>query len=223
MKKIILTTFFSFLVAILLIAQTTIEPNPSSAMVDPADLDAVAHSTIKNTGDKEETYVWTRTIIEITEGWETAVCDKNLCYIPTVETEMFTLGAGEEDILDVHVYPYGTAGQAQVELVLTKAGTTEELAKGIYLFNMDSTTGTLETQRTDLLLYPNPATESFQIRSTINVARLEVYNAIGKRVDSFTYQDGRSYGISNYPRGFYFVKVLNRQQETVSVKRLQKL
>lgn len=222
MKKTILTTFLTLLVAIILIGQTTIEPNPSSSTVDADELDVVAHSTVKNTGDKEESYVWTRTIVEITEGWETAVCDKNLCYIPSVETEMFTLGAGEEDILDVHIYPSGIEGQARVELSLVKESSGEELAKGIYLFNMDAT-GTLDVERTDLLLYPNPTMESFQLRSTTDIARLEVYNAIGKKIKDFSYYRGASYSIADYPRGFYFVKVISPKQETISVKRLQKI
>ncbi len=222
MKKTLLSTFFTLLMAVVLIAQTTIEPNPASAAVEADALDVSAHSTVKNTGDKEEEYRWTRTIVEMTEGWETAVCDKNFCYIPEVESEVFSLGGGEEDILDVHVYPYGVEGQAKIEVSLVNTSTNEEVAKGVYLFNMDAT-GTLEAFRTDLVVYPNPATDAFQISSSVDIARLEVYNAIGKLVGNFNYQQGERYSVMNYPQGFYFIKVLNRKQETVSVQRLQKL
>ncbi|MEM9991260.1 MAG: T9SS type A sorting domain-containing protein [Bacteroidota bacterium] len=223
MRQTLLAILYLFVLPFGLFAQTTLEPSTATAAVNPDAVDVVAHATVTNNGDKEESYRWKRTIIAITEGWETAVCDKNLCYNPDIdEAPMpFSLTPSTSDVLDVHVYPYGIAGTAHIELTLIKDGSGEEIAKSTYLFEM--ATNTLEVVRTKLLLYPNPTTNAFHLSSTVPVQALEVYNAIGKRVGRFNHQAGMQYDIANYPRGFYLVKIISPDQQVIGVKRLQKL
>lgn len=224
MKKTILSTLLIFTTAACLLAQTIIEPSTSTAEVEAEAIDVVAKSVVQNEGDKEESYRWVRTVVEITEGWETAVCDNILCWNTDINEspESFAVGAGESGILDVHVYPYGIEGSAHIELSLVRDSNGEELAKGIYLFNKEATS-TLEVVRTNLVLYPNPAVDAFQVSTTVPVKQLELYNAIGRHVGTFNYAKGDVYSVADYPRGFYFVKVLSADDKIVAVKRLQKI
>ena len=213
-----------FVTAVALLAQASIEPSTASAEVDADAVDVAAKTIVTNNSNKAESYRWVRTVIEMTEGWETAVCDKNLCYNPDIAEAPipFSLEVGEEGILDAHVYPYGIEGLAHIEISLIKDSNGEELARGIYLFNKEATS-TLEVVRTNLLLYPNPTVDAFQLSATVPVKQLEVYNAIGRRVGVFNYGRGDFYSIADYPRGFYFVKIISPDNKIVGVKRLQKM
>ena len=71
---------------------------------------------LKNNSKDTLIVKWSRKIENITQGWSSAVCDKNFCYIPTIDTMKLVLAPGEISNMDIHVYPMGISGSAKVTL-----------------------------------------------------------------------------------------------------------
>ena len=162
MKKIVL--FFIFFVpAVGLMAQITITPIPVVVEGVAADaFEGIGHSTVKNLAGQLKSFTWERNVLEITDGWESAVCDKNQCYLPHVNSMSFELGPAEEGLLDVHVYPMGVEGSAVIEVTVTDDNNANQNATGVYYFNT-TPSGTLDVQRDRFRVYPNPSNGIFSL------------------------------------------------------------
>ena len=87
MKKNILIFLFSFAVLALHAQNITLEPMQSDIQegLNTAN-DNVAHSFLTNPASEKKRFVWERNVLNITNGWESAVCDKIRCYFPHVNT-----------------------------------------------------------------------------------------------------------------------------------------
>jgi hypothetical protein len=76
---------------------------------------------------------WERTLNSIPrlEGWESAFCDVNMCYLPGTSTQSFILPANVTDTMSLHFYPGGYAGTgtATIEVFKTddRAGTMQSV------------------------------------------------------------------------------------------------
>ena len=101
-------------------AQTmlTLEPNPVSMVVKSNDLDVAGKASLKNNSKDTLIVKWSRKIENITQGWSSAVCDKNFCYIPTIDTMKLVLAPGEISNMDIHVYP---SSKSEVRTILFQA------------------------------------------------------------------------------------------------------
>ena len=226
MKEILLL-FFVFSSS-LLNGQVTLKmtlPEGSTEALS-TEIDVVGKGTLKNESDQAVTVMWKRTIVELTEGWETAVCDKNLCYIPTFgETSEDTgthlvLDPGEESNFDIHVYPNGIEGAAIVDLTATDINNSENTVTGRYTFNQTTTSTRFSTQSA-IKIYPNPTTQYISLTDATNVDRLMVYNIVGRPVKSFWANTNNQYDVSNLPIGIYLVRLLDSYDQTIKTLRLR--
>jgi hypothetical protein len=222
MKQTIL--FFLFLAtANLAMAQLEFSPSPVvTSGVQASDEDIAGHATITNTGDVARNLTWTRNIVQLTENWQTAVCDKNQCWIPTVATKNFTLAPDEAGDMDVHVYPNDTEGSAIIEVTVTDQDDASVSLTNVYYFNEDPSS-TLDVERVAVKIYPNPSQGLFTIRGGEQVARLEIFSLAGQPVRQFDFQDGRWYNISDLPRGTYLIRMIDRQAQTLTTKLFNKM
>jgi len=86
---------------------------------DQAGQDVVIKGLVRNTSTEEITLTWIRSVDHITDSWQTAVCDRNQCYLPWVSTQTVDIPASDSSNMDVHLYPDRIAGDsAIVELAL---------------------------------------------------------------------------------------------------------
>ncbi len=192
-------------------AQITINPNPVIVSnVMPNDVEGIGHSLAKNMLPQVKTYRWDRSVVQMTEGWSVAVCDKNQCYLPTVATEQFTLGPQEEGTMDVHVYPNGVAGTAIIEVVITDINNANNTVTGLYYFNT-TPTSTNEVVWEAIEVYPNPSNGIFTVSENNAAARVQIYDLTGKLVRQFDYAADQWYDIRDLQRGAYLVKLVDRQ------------
>ena len=227
MKQTLLLFFLIF--SISLSAQVTLkltEPEGSTTAL-ASDDDVVAKGFLKNESEDTITVMWKRNIIELKEGWETAVCDKNLCYVPSYgETSAadgtnLVLVPGEESNFDVHVYPDGTEGFAIVEVTATDINNAENTVTGRYEFNQNSTS-TINFNRTDIRIYPNPTIDFISISEADQVKRLIIYNIVGRPVKFFNANFHNRYDVMDLPTGMYLVRLMGKNDRTIKTVRLSK-
>ncbi len=227
MKQTLLLFFLIF--SISLSAQVTLkltEPTGSTTVL-ASDDDITAKGFIKNESDVEVTLMWKRNIIELKDGWETAVCDKNLCYVPSYgETSAadgtnLVLAPGEESNFDVHVYPDGTEGFAIVEVTATDITNAANTVTGRYEFNRMSTS-TTNLNKADIKVYPNPTIDFISISDADQVERLIIYNIVGRPVKMFDANYANHYDVMDLPTGMYLVRLMGENDKTIKTVRLSK-
>lgn len=227
MKQNLLLFFLIF--SISLSAQVTLkltEPEGSTTVL-ASDDDITAKGFIKNESEDTVTVMWKRNIIELKDGWETAVCDKNLCYVPSYgETSAadgtnLVLAPGEESNFDVHIYPDGTEGSAIVEVTATDITNAENTVTGRYEFNQMSTS-TFNFKKTDIKIYPNPTVDFISLTDDNQVERLIIYNIVGRPVKLFDANYSNHYDVMDLPTGMYLVRLMGKNDRTIKTVRLSK-
>lgn len=223
MKRIVLALMLGLAVVAVRAQQISITPNP--VVVDtviPTDVEAIAHSTFKNLLPVVRTYRWERTIVQMTEGWTCAVCDKNQCYLPGVGSQEFIMGPGEEGLLDVHVYPGGISGAAIIQVTVTDVNNASNTITGTYYFNT-APVGTEEAKWQHLAVYPNPVSTSFTITPNDAAAQVQVYDLGGQALRQFNFANDQWYDIQDLPKGAYIVRLINSSGETMISRMLNKM
>jgi len=204
-------------------AQTmlTLEPNPVSMVVKSNDLDVAGKASLKNNSKDTLIVKWSRKIENITQGWSSAVCDKNFCYIPTIDTMKLVLAPGEISNMDIHVYPMGISGSAKVTLRIEQVGSPDNFVSGAYFFNQ-TTPLKSDVEKDAIQLYPNPAPEYFMVTSPVVLGKIELYNITGDKAKVYYAYKNKRYYIDDVPSGIYMVRLLNLQQEIVKTVVLKK-
>lgn len=223
MKRSLLSILCILSGQVFLMAQTvSIAPNPVMQTVQGNQFEGIGHSTITNGAAELKNFRWERRIIEITPGWQIAICDINQCYDPIVgemEVEMAAMATGT---MDVHAYPGGVDGYAIVEVIVTDLSDTTNTVTGRYFFN-DNSSSTAELSGQQLYIYPNPSQGLFTISDRQTAAELQVYNIVGKLVRQFNTASSDWYDIRSLPKGTYTVRMLDRGGQVLSTKLLQKI
>ncbi|TXK73049.1 T9SS type A sorting domain-containing protein [Mesonia sp. K4-1] len=89
-------------------------------------------------------------------------------------------------------------------------------AQGAYHYSETCTLSSEAFNKIDVQLFPNPATEHFQLKTNEEIKSLTVYSLNGKEILKF--QNQNTYDVSQLPAGIYFVKM-----ETLNGTGIQKL
>lgn len=75
---------------------------------------------------------------------------------------------------------------------------------------------------TTIQIFPNPATEYFNVSSSQQVERISVYNLLGREMKSFTFTEGDRYFVGDLPKGMYLVQMTGKDNRLISTQRLSK-
>lgn len=194
--------------------------------------DIVGHGFVTNHSDETKTFFWKRTIEEVPEGWTTAVCDINLCYFHTVDSMQFELAAGMQGIVDVHAYPGGSPG-ADLDLVnpgtgkvvisITEVGNDENTASAEWEFILDGTpVGVDELEAQQIGIFPNPATNYFNISNSNELSQIQVFNILGKKMFETNVTEGKRFDITDLSKGIYLVRMIDDENAVVKTIKLKK-
>ena len=238
-KNILLILFFVSVFSSAITAQNfTVTPNPVYGEANTDDMgsdpdDVVAEAHITNNTSDTLFMKWERIDNTRPDCWETAVCDVNLCYFPTVSTMDFILTPNLTDgQMLVHAYTGGspgsdpTAGDATIVVKISNRNDDTDTLIVEYNFSVTGSatciTSVSEAQREALKVYPNPASDYFRLTETQEIEELVVYNILGRKVKAFAVNNGKSYDVSQLPNSVYLIGMIDRDQETVKTIRLQK-
>lgn len=77
-------------------------------------------------------------------------------------------------------------------------------------------------EKTDVMLYPNPATDFFVIKNDEKVASVVIYNIIGKAIKTNHHQKGNVYSVEDLQKGFYIVRLFDDKNKVIKVLRLNR-
>ncbi len=200
---------------------TFIEETVVVSDVAGGDFEGVGYNLIVNNSSAIRVLRWNIVVEEMTEGWQVAFCDKNLCYLPATTTETFAAVPDEENRMDVHVYPNGNEGSAIITIEVVDENDANVTTSHTYYFNTEPSS-TTEVFEDAIKVYPNPTSGFFSLKNSENVSSIEVMSLTGQRVRSFTANQGRWYDLSELPRGTYLVRLLDRQEQILTTKLLNR-
>ncbi|MBP7821284.1 MAG: T9SS type A sorting domain-containing protein [Saprospiraceae bacterium] len=211
------------------IAQVSISWEPSDSLHasgTTTEVDIIAHAEVKNETNEPITILWVRDNSSIVDGWKTKVCDANLCYLTSVSQcpvgSPVTIAAGELSRMDVHLNPNGIQGNGKVGIDIVSADNPAvTIASAEYFFNV-SVTAQNELTKNSVKLFPNPTTDYFQLTTEDGIARIEIFNLVGRSIRSFYALDDQHYYIGDLPSGVYLVRLVNDNNRTIKTFRIDK-
>jgi len=227
MKQFLL--FFFVSIGLSLSAQLNITPTPISVEDLPTAQDIQVDFTIENMDPAgEASFLWRiANIDEKPAEWEIHICDINLCYFHTIHTcpenMPNVLDPGASHVFQYHVNPEGHEAEFTGVFELFNADDPETV-----LSVVEITVNTLLSSSEDIddvqnfAIYPNPTAESFQIKHDNNVGSIAIYNIIGKQMENHIHTTGKIYDVSDFRKGMYFVRLFDREGQTLKSIRLNK-
>jgi hypothetical protein len=227
MKKNILTALFTLSLFAIVQGQITVDPPvifEEFELMQEQDQEFVGYAEMINGSNDPVTYVWEREIIYLPDGWETAFCDKNRCYLPFVSTQTVTLEGGERGTSDVHIYTRALPGDsAIVKMTIYEEGNPDNKFEAIYTFmnSMITSSDDVEEFEPSIKLYPNPASEVFYIDTDSDFDKVVLYSLVGKQVKTYPSNQG-VYSIEGLPSGMYLARVVSREGKVLKTFRMHK-
>lgn len=219
-------------------AQIMMEPAQATGWADLDDLstephDVKAHVSITNNSTETKSFRWVLTILDQPTEWAAAVCDVNACYNPGTVFEDFDLAPNQTSIMDAHAYPSGdlqtlegaVPGVGTYTIKVTEIGNTDNTATAEYeitVVGSPITTSLSELEIAQLRLFPNPATDFFQLEGPDGVEKITLYNLLGREVAQYQVNESQSYDISHLPRGMFLVALTDENEQILKTVRLQR-
>lgn len=216
MKKLILTICFGMLsfglfAQIISISGDTIYSNGSAD-----DFEIVGHANVRNTSGSTVNFRWVRITNSLSTDWKMAICDVVTCYSDNTDSADFTLNANEIGNMDAHFYPYNRTGSGTSRVRVFEIGNPTNQVIITYVGSANPTS-VVDLKKPEFKVYPVPATDVLFLKGVknLNQGKLEIYNAIGKKVQELTFtnaQQAVEIPIHYLPRGHYILRVSNGKQ-----------
>lgn len=101
------------------------------------------------------------------------------------------------------------------------------LAFGTGVQAMGSTDFTAPTSIQDpvvvsIKVYPNPTADFFKINNDKEVAKVGIYNLVGKQIAVVDHEEGQQHDVSAYRKGIYLIRLIDARGELIKSIRLSK-
>jgi hypothetical protein len=216
MHRIILLLFL----AANLQAQFSIEPSPTEGSANASVAFFNADSQIYNNTDSTLNFAWKRIINELPNGWTSGICTNLGCLPPEIGEGTFFLESGYSVAFSCSFFPNNFAGNAKVEVNIWIEEDFSQMIQQTY-FGYADPTNIIETDLKNLIsIFPNPIQKTFSITQNDDIHKVEIYNYLGQKVQTYALQ--ATYDFHYFPANLYFVKVFNKQNEIITVLRLIK-
>jgi hypothetical protein len=160
--------------------------------------------------------------------WTTQTCDLSLCYADNIDECPPTRGnlipANTTVTFTIHIDPHNLSGSSKMSIKLFN---DKEFKNLVAETDPDGTViadKTLSTKSTtasgELKIFPNPTDDYFVIKNDHQVARVGIYNIIGKEIRSYKHQSNYYYDVSDLTKGVYIVRLLDNRSKTLKSIRL---
>lgn len=230
---------FAFFLLFSFSISAQVEISPVDLVVEKAvDLSdewtkVTGHSQMTNTTTDFVEVKWVITKIDGPDEWIVQVCDSLACYAWGATSNVDAsigldaptpMGGGEASRLDPSLRPLGVAGTGNYRIDVALASDPANIiATNNYTFTITAeTTNTEDFEKAAVKLFPNPASNFFQITENEFVNQVEIFNIVGKRMITTQHVNGRSYDISSFPNGLYLVRMMDDENEILKTMRLTK-
>lgn len=223
MKRYLLLLFISILCTTAQ-AQFSIDHTEVTTPGDITESDIAAHARLRNGATTVKNFIWTREEVVMEDGWTSAVCDTNQCYLTFVSTRDFELNGGESADVIMHLYPDGIAGEGEIKLTLEEEnGNPADNIEITFFFTVtDSTTGLDSPENFAVSLFPNPTNDFIALSENDVVKQITIYNILGTPMRRFNVQDGLRYDISDLSSGIYLASLTDSKGQILKTLRVSK-
>ncbi len=75
----------------------------------------------------------------------------------------------------------------------------------------------------DIQIFPNPFTSYITINAPVGeVNKIFVYNTIGTKMKSFSFESNQRYYVGDLPRGIYLVQFVSQDNKILTTRRVSK-
>ena len=189
--------------------------------------------TITNVGEEQARFYWVLDKGDVPRDWVFSICDSNICYPDGTESAPCPSGI---NVLEpgqsipwykVEVKANDAPGNHEVafKIISDCDSTDPEVIETVFI-NFEASLPTTSTKNivngNDIVLYPNPTVNRFQINQDQNVASIALFNIVGKNISTLAHKPGQIHDVSDLENGFYLVRMLDKNQNTLKVIRLTK-
>ncbi len=193
--------------------------------------DVVGHSSVKNVSGATIELQWVREVNDLANGWASAVCDNNQCYPDNISTNVVpngnpnipvVLAPGQSSIIDIHVYPAGSAGEGDVQVCLYEVGSTDQLGCIDVNYKVEPVNAVDVVDKASIKIFPNPTADYFGLLNTNGVGKVRLFNMLGRSVRNFDVTTGKKYYIGDLPAGMYLAAIHDRSGNVIKTTRVVK-
>ena len=225
MKRIVLNLFAFLLVTVGATAQ--VEISPGSLVLEAEGAEQIYMDIIitNNTNESTEIYWNYEPAADYPENWRTQLCDLNLCYL----WDSFSSSASLPNVIEAGQEAKFTIKVKNVVEGLPVSGSSygilrlyDDADKTNEVAATSPVTATNDLQLDDLVIYPNPTTESFQLKNDGSVSSISIYNIVGRLVKTLNHTDGMVHDVTALRTGMYLVRLENKEGDILKSMRLSK-
>lgn len=226
MKRLIPVFVALFFLPFLIKGQITISLDPPTfTMTGPNNQTDIAYYVhVINTSNQTASLLWSRRVNDAPTEWLTWICDANLCYTPEVgscpASKPNIIPPGDTVEFSMHLNPRGVDGTADYNVTISDM-------EGNPIATIDGDvcipqciTGTKEANNLKLTVYPNPASDYFQISDLPGLKYIELYNIVGNKMRSYNAAPARQYFVGDLNEGMYLVRMMDSTKKILKTVRL---
>ena len=73
-----------------------------------------------------------------------------------------------------------------------------------------------------LKIFPNPASTFIQLKTVTGVNAIIIYNLVGRKIKKFIAEKGKSYPITDLPKGMYLIQLVDTNDKVITTQRMSK-
>ncbi len=172
-----------------------------------------------------DAFDWELVVAEdIPAGWRYSVCVGKTCYIPGVynSPETVLIEMNESELFTIYLNPNGVEGISTINFIF-KTTTGEEIMSQEVTYDISTASSTEElATEAELVLYPNPTVDFFNISNDDNIAQVSVFNILGKEMFTYEHESGQAYSVADFNDGYYLTRLIDKAGKSLKVIRFNK-
>lgn len=191
----------------------------TSASVTSTPFVSEFYTTIKiyNTGTENLQLKWIRTQELMPVNWRTQICTEFYCFPMSTDSAMVTIYPGDNDLIQVHFYPFDTYGSSTVVVKVFPLSNPSDSVNLTFYGNATAGVGVEETLENSVSVYPNPVAERLNVKlGMLKEAEVRIFNSVGQEVrqENLLNNEGSIY-VGDLAAGCYLVSIADQSGNLV--------
>lgn len=209
-------------------SQVSYNPDPYSIVV-PVLQDQYSNTkedlVLTVAQDTNYTIFWKMEFTNMKDEWQLQLCDLNFCYhynAPQSSPNQPNRMERGNYVFQIGFYPKGVPGTGKAMLRLYGDNAFTKLIKEIPINLYAGTTSSKDISVNAIRVFPNPASDYFQVSNSSQVHKIVIYNVLGKEVKTLFHYNSANHDISDLRKGMYMIRLLDAKNKVIKTVRLSK-
>lgn len=226
MMRILLTNLLVAFVLSFATAQVSIDPGYLLFDVDKVEQIYIDINITNSSSEDIELFWQYEEGVDYPAEWKTQICDLNLCY----SWDVFQSSALAPNTVAAGATALFTLKIENVTLGENISGSSFGILRlfddnqfsNEVAFTASEPLSVSNSDLAKLVIFPNPTTDRFQIKSDDGVSSVSIYNIVGREVSSVRHVQGMVHDVSTLRTGMYLVRLMDDKGEVIKAMRLSK-